>query len=62
MKTVKMNRTETCLNASGVNQVFGPKGKQFIIDDAVADRLIDSGAASEVGGKKERQKSVTPDE
>jgi hypothetical protein len=62
MKTVKMNRTETCLNASGVNQVFGPKGKLFNVDDSVADRLDDLGAASVMGGKKERQKSVTTDE
>jgi hypothetical protein len=44
MKTVIMNKTVVCENASGVNQVFGPKGKQFCVDSGTASRLEDMGA------------------
>jgi hypothetical protein len=44
MKTVIMNKTVVCENASGVNQVFGPKGKQFCVDSGTASRLQDMDA------------------
>ena len=55
MKTIKMKRTEVCENASGANQVFGPPGKEFIIDDKTADALLDSGAAKLIKGEKKAE-------
>ena len=52
MKTIEMKKTEACNNAAGYNQVFGPPGKQFILDDKTADALIDSGAAKLIKGEK----------
>ena len=52
MKTIKMNKTEVCENAGGSNQVFGPPGKEFILDDKTADALLDSGAAKLIKGDK----------
>ena len=44
MKTVKMLKTVACETASGVNQVFGPKGKKFCVDDKTAKNLENMGA------------------
>jgi hypothetical protein len=52
MKTIKMKKTQVCINAGGCNQVFGPPGKEFILDDNTADALIDSGAAKLIKGEK----------
>ena len=49
MKTIEMTGTVAQENASGVNQVFGPAGKQFTLDDTTADTLIKKGAAKVVG-------------
>ena len=58
MKTIKMKKTETCINAGGANQVFGPSGKEFTLDDKIADSLIDSGAASLIKGEKKAKTTV----
>ena len=52
MKTIKIKKTEVCVNASGASQVFGPPGKEFILDDKTADALLDSGAAKLIKGEK----------
>jgi hypothetical protein len=48
MKTVKMIKTMVCKNTSGVNQVYGPPGKEFSLDNKIADNLIKEGAAKDV--------------
>jgi hypothetical protein len=52
MKTIKMKTTQVHINASGCNQVFGPPGKEFTLDDETADALLDSGAAKLIKGEK----------
>ena len=52
MKTIEMKKTEVCKNAAGSDQVFGPPGKQFILDNETADALIDGGAAKLIKGEK----------
>lgn len=37
-----------CKNTSGVNQVYGPPGKEFSLDNKIADNLIKEGAAKDV--------------
>jgi len=58
MKTVKMKKTKACINAAGFNQVFGPAGKEFILDDKTADSLIDSGAAKLIKGEEKEVVAV----
>jgi len=52
MKTIKMKKTQAYINAAGFNQVFGPPGKEFILDDKTADALVDGGAAKLIKGEK----------
>ena len=49
MKTVAMNKTTTEINRDGCRQVFGPKGKQYTLDDKTADALIKTGTAKDIG-------------
>ena len=58
MKTIEMKKTEVCKNGSGCNQVFGPPGKQFTLDDKTADALMDSVAAKLIKGEKQAVKPV----
>lgn len=52
MKTVKMLKTVACETASGVNQVFGPKGKKFCVDDKTAKTLENLGAVETFNAEK----------
>lgn len=46
MPTVTMEKTVACENADGVDQVFGPAGKEFTVDDKTAERLAALGAVT----------------
>lgn len=49
MKKIEITIVTTQENADGANQVFGPVGKEFELDDKTADALIDKGAAKDIG-------------
>ena len=42
---IKMLKTDTCMTAAGVRQVFGPRGKIFIVDGESAKTLIERKSA-----------------
>ena len=52
MKTIEMTRTDTCIAANNTRQVFGPKGKQFCVDDDVAETFAKNGSAKIIHTEK----------